>query len=33
VTWDEDNWLLSTTNLEQGRFQSRGSVARVLDFQ
>ncbi|CAI7587198.1 unnamed protein product [Penicillium pancosmium] len=27
VTWDEDNWLLSTTNLEQGRFQSRGSVA------
>ncbi|KAJ5594612.1 uncharacterized protein N7459_000820 [Penicillium hispanicum] len=27
VTWDEDNWLLSTTNLEQGRFQSRGSMA------
>ncbi|KAJ6033638.1 uncharacterized protein N7446_008070 [Penicillium canescens] len=27
VTWDEDNWLLTTTNLEQGRFQSRGSMA------
>ncbi|KAJ5261296.1 hypothetical protein N7478_011891 [Penicillium angulare] len=27
VTWDEDNWLLSTTNLEQGQFQTRGSVA------
>lgn len=27
VTWDEDNWLLTTTNLEQGRYQSRGSVA------
>lgn len=27
VTWDETNWLLSTTNLEQGRFESRGSVA------
>ncbi|KAJ5961169.1 uncharacterized protein N7479_008319 [Penicillium vulpinum] len=27
VTWDEDNWLLSSTNLEQGRFESRGSVA------
>lgn len=27
VTWDEDNWLLSTTNLEQGRYQSRGSIA------
>ncbi|KAI2707418.1 CAZyme family GH65 [Penicillium roqueforti] len=27
VIWDEDNWLLSSTNLEQGRFQSRGSVA------
>jgi trehalose/maltose hydrolase-like predicted phosphorylase len=27
VTWDNDNWLLSTTTLEQGRFQSRGSVA------
>ncbi|KAF7523387.1 hypothetical protein PCG10_006589 [Penicillium crustosum] len=27
VTWDEDNWLLSSTYLEQGRFQSRGSVA------
>lgn len=27
VTWDEDNWVLSTSNLEQGRFQSRGSVA------
>lgn len=27
VTWDEDDWILSTTKLEQGRFQSRGSVA------
>ncbi|KAJ5110621.1 Six-hairpin glycosidase [Penicillium argentinense] len=27
VTWDEDNWLLTTTNLEQGQFQTRGSVA------
>ncbi|KAJ5537753.1 hypothetical protein N7494_007232 [Penicillium frequentans] len=27
VMWDEDNWLLSTTNLEQGQFQTRGSVA------
>ncbi|KAJ5343596.1 Glycoside hydrolase-type carbohydrate-binding [Penicillium brevicompactum] len=27
VTWDDDNWLLSTTNLEQGRYESRGSVA------
>lgn len=27
VKWDEDNWLLTTTNLEQGRYQSRGSVA------
>ncbi|KAJ5101414.1 Six-hairpin glycosidase [Penicillium alfredii] len=27
VTWDEDNWLLSTTTLEQGRYESRGSVA------
>lgn len=27
VTWDEDNWLLSTTNLEQGQFETRGSVA------
>ncbi|KHN93954.1 acid trehalase [Metarhizium album ARSEF 1941] len=27
VTWDDADWLLSTTTLEQGRFQSRGSVA------
>lgn len=27
VEWDEDNWLLTTTNLDQGRYQSRGSVA------
>jgi trehalose/maltose hydrolase-like predicted phosphorylase len=27
VTWDDDNWLLSTTNFEQGRYESRGSVA------
>lgn len=27
VTWDEDNWMLSTTQPEPGRFQSRGSVA------
>ena len=27
VTWDNENWILSTTTLEQGRYQSRGSVA------
>ena len=27
VTWDEDNWLLTSTDLEHGRFQTRGSVA------
>jgi trehalose/maltose hydrolase-like predicted phosphorylase len=27
VTWDNDNWLLTTTNLEQGHYQARGSVA------
>ncbi|KAH7186247.1 glycosyl hydrolase family 65 central catalytic domain-containing protein [Fusarium flagelliforme] len=27
VTWDEDNWLLSTTKLDQGHYQARGSVA------
>lgn len=27
VAWDEDNWLLSTTNLDQGHYQARGSVA------
>ncbi|KAK2616277.1 alpha,alpha-trehalase ath1 [Conoideocrella luteorostrata] len=27
VTWDDQNWLLKTTTLEQGRYQSRGSVA------
>ncbi|KAJ5151717.1 hypothetical protein N7492_010012 [Penicillium capsulatum] len=27
VTWDEENWILTTTNLEPGRFQTRGSVA------
>ncbi|RFU75748.1 acid trehalase [Trichoderma arundinaceum] len=27
VTWDEDNWLLSTTQLKQGAFESRGSIA------
>ncbi|KAF9885559.1 hypothetical protein FE257_012765 [Aspergillus nanangensis] len=27
VAWDDDNWLLTTTTLEQGRYQSRGSVA------
>ncbi|KAG5791914.1 hypothetical protein H9Q69_009055, partial [Fusarium xylarioides] len=27
VTWDNDNWLLSTTNLDQGHYQSRGSIA------
>ncbi|KAJ5726807.1 Six-hairpin glycosidase [Penicillium malachiteum] len=27
VSWDEENWLLSTTNLEQGQFETRGSVA------
>ncbi|KAF7713442.1 Alpha,alpha-trehalase [Penicillium ucsense] len=27
VTWDDENWVLKTTTLEQGRYQSRGSVA------
>ncbi|KAE8351940.1 glycosyl hydrolase family 65 central catalytic domain-containing protein [Aspergillus coremiiformis] len=27
VTWDEENWLLTTTTLDQGHYQSRGSVA------
>lgn len=27
VTWDEGNWILSTTNLDQGHYQARGSVA------
>lgn len=27
VKWDEDKWLLTTTNLQQGRYQTRGSVA------
>ncbi|BDD63868.1 hypothetical protein MAP00_008726 [Monascus purpureus] len=27
VTWDQDNWLLTTTTLNQGHYQSRGSVA------
>ncbi|KAM0213583.1 hypothetical protein ACHAQD_009236 [Fusarium lateritium] len=27
VIWDEDNWLLSMTKLDQGHYQSRGSVA------
>ncbi|KAI9929571.1 alpha,alpha-trehalase ath1 [Aspergillus wentii] len=27
VTWDEDNWLLTTTSLDQGHYQSRGSIA------
>lgn len=27
VTWDQDNWLLTTTVLDQGHYQSRGSVA------
>ncbi|RHZ55571.1 alpha,alpha-trehalase treA [Aspergillus thermomutatus] len=27
VTWDDDHWLLSTTTLDQGHFQSRGSIA------
>ncbi|CAL5866683.1 uncharacterized protein PFLUO_LOCUS893 [Penicillium psychrofluorescens] len=27
VTWNEDNWLLTTTNIQQGIFQARGSVA------
>lgn len=27
VTWDEENWLLRTTNLDQGHYQARGSVA------
>lgn len=27
VTWDNDNWRLSTNNLDQGHYQSRMSVA------
>jgi trehalose/maltose hydrolase-like predicted phosphorylase len=27
VTWDDDHWLLSTTTLDQGHYQSRGSIA------
>lgn len=27
VTWDENNWLLSSTNLDKGHYQSRGSIA------
>lgn len=27
VTWDATNWILTTTNLDQGHYQSRASVA------
>ena len=27
VTWDNDNWILRTTNLDQGHYQSRMSIA------
>ncbi|KAL4926732.1 alpha,alpha-trehalase treA [Aspergillus undulatus] len=27
VTWDEDQWILTTNSLDQGHYQSRGSVA------
>ncbi|KAL4757319.1 alpha,alpha-trehalase treA [Aspergillus foveolatus] len=27
VTWDEDQWVLTTSSLDQGHYQSRGSVA------
>ncbi|KAL4783781.1 glycosyl hydrolase family 65 central catalytic domain-containing protein [Aspergillus varians] len=27
VTWDEDQWILTTNTLDQGHYQSRGSVA------
>ncbi|PGH17473.1 hypothetical protein AJ79_01073 [Helicocarpus griseus UAMH5409] len=27
VTWDNNNWRLTTTNLDQGHYQSRGSIA------
>jgi trehalose/maltose hydrolase-like predicted phosphorylase len=27
VTWDEDRWILTTKTLDQGHYQSRGSVA------
>ncbi|KAL4876227.1 glycosyl hydrolase family 65 central catalytic domain-containing protein [Aspergillus karnatakaensis] len=27
VTWDEDQWILTTDTLDQGHYQSRGSVA------
>lgn len=27
VTWDDENWRLKTTHLDQGHYQSRGSIA------
>ncbi|KAL2005063.1 hypothetical protein VTN00DRAFT_2913 [Thermoascus crustaceus] len=27
VTWDQDNWRIKTTTLDQGHYQSRGSIA------
>lgn len=27
VTWDQENWRITTTTLDQGHYQSRGSVA------
>lgn len=27
VTWDEENWVLSTTEPDQGHYQARGSIA------
>ncbi|KAL9098953.1 MAG: hypothetical protein Q9187_009568, partial [Circinaria calcarea] len=27
VTWDNENWILTTANLDQGHYQSRMSIA------
>ena len=27
VTWDDDNWRLSTSNLDEGHYQSRMSLS------
>jgi hypothetical protein len=27
TTWDDEKWILSTTNLDQGHYQSRMSLA------
>ena len=30
VTWDNDNWRVTTTNLDQGHYQSRMTVSNGL---